>query len=136
MKKVTWLASAVLVAAVALLLVFCRKSEVPDVREKAPASAERKSTVRVGIGNPPPIAEKDTEVNSRTRPLPRPEDPKHKPAPPVNVAHPVAVAVEGKPGFVMSPFNSKIIDVRELPPGTLVADPTYPAEEQKYFRVP
>lgn len=36
----------------------------------------------------------------------------------------------------MSPFNDKIIDVRDLPPGTLVADSTYPSEEKKYFRVP
>ncbi len=133
MKKVSWLALAILAA---LCLVFCRKSEVPDTRENAPAPALRKSTVRVGLGNPPAIAEKDSEVNSRTRPLPRPEGPKHKPAPPVDVPHPVAVAVEGKPGFVMSPFNSKIIDVRDMPPGTLVSDPTYPSEEQKYFRVP
>jgi hypothetical protein len=47
-----------------------------------------------------------------------------------------SAAVKGKVGFVMSPFNDKIIDVRDLPPGTLVADSTYPSEEKKYFRVP
>jgi hypothetical protein len=48
----------------------------------------------------------------------------------------VASEVPGKPGFVLSPFNSKIIDVRDIPSGTLVADPTYPPSERKYFRVP
>lgn len=90
----------------------------------------------MGIRNPGHTTGTDPEVNSRTRPLPRPEDLKHKPAPPMNVPHPVAVAVEGKPGFVMSPFNDKIIDVRDMQPGTLVADPSFPSEEKKYFRIP
>jgi len=49
---------------------------------------------------------------------------------------PVAEAVPGKPGFVLSPFDGKVIDVREIPAGTLVADPSYPADEKRYFRVP
>jgi len=44
--------------------------------------------------------------------------------------------VPGKDGFVLSPYNGKIIDVRDIPSGTLVQDPTYPASEKKYFRVP
>lgn len=44
--------------------------------------------------------------------------------------------VPGKPGFVFSPYNEKVIDVRDIPSGTLVQDPTYPASEKKYFRVP
>ncbi len=49
---------------------------------------------------------------------------------------PVAEPVPGQPGFVKSPYNGKIVDVKGIPPGTLVADPTYPAEEKKHFRVP
>lgn len=49
---------------------------------------------------------------------------------------PVASPVPGSPGMVFSPFNNKVVDVRGLPPGTLVADPHYPAEEKKFFRVP
>jgi hypothetical protein len=49
---------------------------------------------------------------------------------------PVAWPVPDKPGFVFSPFNSKIIDVTDVPSVTLVADPTYPAAERKHFRVP
>ncbi len=48
----------------------------------------------------------------------------------------VASEVPGKPGFVLSPFNNIIIDVRGLEPGSLVRNPTYPADEQKVFRVP
>ncbi len=48
----------------------------------------------------------------------------------------VAKAVPGKEGFVFSPFNNKLVDVRNIPPGTLVADPTYPVSEKKFFRVP
>jgi hypothetical protein len=44
--------------------------------------------------------------------------------------------VPGKPGFVFSPFNNKLIDVQGIQSGRLVADPTYPASEKKYFRVP
>lgn len=51
-------------------------------------------------------------------------------------AYPVAVAVPGKPGFVFSPYNNGIVDVRAIPSGTLVSDPGFPAEEKKYFRVP
>lgn len=44
--------------------------------------------------------------------------------------------VPGKEGFVFSPYNNKVIDVRDIPSGTLVQDPTYAASEKKYFRVP
>jgi hypothetical protein len=58
------------------------------------------------------------------------------PQPAINGAHPTASQVPGKAGFVFSPFNNKVIDVAGLPSGTLVADPTYPLEENKRFRVP
>lgn len=44
--------------------------------------------------------------------------------------------VPGKDGFVLSPYNGKVVDVRDIPSGTLVQDPTYPAAEKKFFRVP
>jgi hypothetical protein len=49
---------------------------------------------------------------------------------------PFANPVPGKDGFVFSPYNQKVVDVRDIPSGTLVQDPTYPAAEKKYFRVP
>lgn len=50
--------------------------------------------------------------------------------------YPFANPVPGKDGFVFSPFNNKVVDVRDIPSGTLVMDPTYPAADKKYFRVP
>lgn len=44
--------------------------------------------------------------------------------------------VPGKDGFVFSPYNNKIVDVREIPSGTLVQDPTYTGDGKGYFRVP
>ncbi len=47
-----------------------------------------------------------------------------------------ATKAPGREGFVLSPYNNKLIDVRGILSGTLVQDPTYPAAEMKYFRVP
>ncbi len=49
---------------------------------------------------------------------------------------PIARKAPGKPGFAFSPFNNKLIDVTGIPPGILVQDPTFPAEEKKLFRIP
>lgn len=70
-----------------------------------------------------------------------PPDPGTKPDPFKPVDYEFAKKAPGKEGFVLSPYNNKIIDVRDdagkkLPRGTLVSDPTYPASEKKYFRVP
>ena len=48
---------------------------------------------------------------------------------------PVAEPVPDKPGFVISPYNGKWIDVTGVKPGTLMADPHF-TEEKKFFRVP
>lgn len=55
--------------------------------------------------------------------------------------YPFANKVPGKEGFVFSPYNNKVIEVRDdqgklIPTGTLVQDPTFPASEKKFFRVP
>jgi hypothetical protein len=52
------------------------------------------------------------------------------------VSVPVARPVPDKPGFVVSPYNGKWIDVTGIEPGSLVADPHARPEEKKYFRVP
>ena len=64
---------------------------------------------------------------------------KQTPTPNTNLTtsdYPFANKVPGKEGFVFSPYNNKVVDVRDIPSGTLVQDPTYPASEKKYFRVP
>jgi len=50
--------------------------------------------------------------------------------------YPMAIPVPDKPGFVFSPYNNMVVDVRDIPSGTLVMDPTYPAAEKKIFRLP
>lgn len=47
-----------------------------------------------------------------------------------------AQKVPGKEGFVLSPYNGKVVDVRDIPSGTLVQDPTYTGDGKGYFRVP
>lgn len=49
---------------------------------------------------------------------------------------PVAQPVPNKPGFVISPYNGKWIDVTGIPAGELMLDPHFPSEEKKFFRVP
>ncbi|MEO5913896.1 MAG: hypothetical protein ABIS50_06660 [Luteolibacter sp.] len=127
-----WIAVALMMIAMVVYVLTLNESEAPAVGGAPPVktpAAEDSGTVRLEAPVNPDAETAD--ANQRTRPLPKPPDAKH--AKPVN---PTAVAVEGRPGFVMSPFNDKVIDVRDIPPGTLVADPTYPPEEKKYFRTP
>ena len=77
------------------------------------------------------------------RPGKRPDIIRVRNQPPVEKRpdYPVAKKVLGREGFVYSPYNNKIISVRDeqdrlLPSGTLVADPTFDESEKKYFRVP
>ncbi len=76
------------------------------------------------------------ESIDRTRPDPAPQSPPDEIAEPKPVADPTpkpvphpepspyAKKVEGKPGFVESPFApNKLIDVRGLPPGTEIECP-------------
>jgi hypothetical protein len=74
----------------------------------------------------------------KPKPKPGPESGKGNEEGPVLIEKrpPVAEPVPNMPGMVFSPYNGKHIDVKGYAPGTLVADPTYPLEEKKYFRVP
>ena len=49
---------------------------------------------------------------------------------------PVARPVPGREGLVFSPFNGRLIDVKGFASGALAADPAYPREARKFFRVP
>jgi hypothetical protein len=105
---------------------FQPASEASRVRQTSSPAVPEESPVEVRNEEKPELP-----PNERTRPSQPPVE-RDYPKPEI----PVAQAVEGKPGFVLSPFNGKIIDVRDIPPGTLVADPTAPSEEKKHFRVP
>lgn len=61
--------------------------------------------------------------------------------PPKRTDYPVAVKVPGKEDQVFSPYNNKVVLISDeqgkpFPSGTLMQDPTFPASEKKYFRVP
>ncbi len=84
---------------------------------------------------------KQAEANPQALDQPKentlpPADKEKKTDPPKRVDYDFAKKAPGKEGFVLSPYNNKLIDVRGIASGTLVQDPTYPAAEKKYFRVP
>ncbi len=77
------------------------------------------------------------EANSGNGPTPSTSPGIESPKPAVEKReYSYANKVPGKDGFVFSPYNNKVVDVRDIPSGTLVQDPTYPAADKKYFRVP
>ena len=97
-----------------------------------------KRPVTKGAADPPGLV---LPPSRPTLPEPEPEPaPEPKPGPPgvkpPSGPRPVAIPVPGKDGFVFSPYNNKVVDVKGFAPGTLVADPTYPMSERKFFRVP
>lgn len=95
-------------------LVSCERKAEPRSHDSSPSAAVSET---VGAKDEPLAEGKDGPVLIEKKP-------------------PVAEPVQGQAGMVISPFNGKPIDVKGIPPGTLVADPTYPLEDKKYFRVP
>ncbi len=82
-----------------------RKPTTVETTELTPKPQVETTTVRE---NTPP------SIEPAVTPMPTP----------VVQDYPTASAVEGKPGFVKSPFGgSGIVDVRGYPPGTEVKDP-------------
>jgi hypothetical protein len=96
-------------------------------------SCERKEEKRPAT-NGAPVA----TTGDKAKPKPGTDPGKNAEGGPVLIERkpPVAEPVPNMPGMVISPYNGKHIDVKGYAPGTLVADPTYPLEEKKYFRVP
>ena len=85
------------------------------------------------------LAQQNPDGTGQTPPETGGTTPPNNTAPPVEpkrTDYAFANKVPGKEGFVFSPYNNKVVDVRDIPSGTLVQDPTYPASEKKYFRVP
>jgi hypothetical protein len=54
---------------------------------------------------------------------------------PVDFEYPNAKPVEGEPGIVESPYGGHRVDVSRIPPGSLVIDPNFSVESEKYFRI-
>lgn len=56
-------------------------------------------------------------------------------SPPPALDYRVAEKIPGKDGFVFNPFTNSMVDVRGIPPGTLVRDPN-DENPDHFFRVP
>ena len=127
-----WWISPFLVLGACLLVYFLRQKDSPSgserTREASTISGESAGTARPVGSN----RGEDADPKERRKPSSRPVLPKRLKGDP----YPVAVAVPGKAGFVISPYSGHAVDVLDVPPGTLVQDPMFPTEDKKYFRVP
>jgi len=111
---------------VVLALVSCERKEeaTADKGPAAPASA-KESVAPVAKE---PEASAAAPEGKPTKASERPEIAEKKP--------PIAEPIPDKPGYVKSPFSGAIIDVKGIPSGTLVADPMFPSDQKKHFRIP
>ena len=113
-----------------------KKAEAEKLKEKQKKEAATETTSADGTSTTgtdtteSSIKPTDKPATSSTSPADKPATTVKKPE------YSYASKVPGKEGFVFSPYNNKVVDVRDIPSGTLVQDPTYPAAEKKYFRVP
>ncbi len=104
-----------------------KAKEERDSMKQKEAAKKTEGQDLAGAGGMPP---ETTPSTSTTTDLPKPTTPEKKPE------YKFASKVPGKEGFVFSPYNNKVVDVRDIPSGTLVQDPTYTGEGKGYFRVP
>ena len=145
-----------LAAIVSISLVSCypydesqHKKKATKAAEKTTASAEQvKAKEKEELKKKQDEELKKKEELAKTIPAENPTNtapaPTETPKPsvePKRTEYPVASKVPGKEGYVFSPYNNKIISVRDeqdrlIPSGTLVQDPTFPPADKKYFRVP
>jgi hypothetical protein len=116
----------------ALILGGCLDpvEEVPELEEGGGA-LEEAAAPPVSRGGSPSLSGSNSKENPTK--LHREEGivKDGRPAPPI---YPTAAPVPGKTGYCVNPFNNNILDVRGLPPGTLVLDPQDKIKGQK-FRV-
>lgn len=136
-----------LTAALCVLLASCYPYEENPRRNKANQAAQKPTAEQVKQQEELAAKKKQEEELKKTQETaagvteaPRETaPPQQTTTPPVEqkrTDYAFANKVPGKEGFVFSPYNNKVVDVRDIPSGTLVQDPTYPASEKKYFRVP
>ena len=116
-------------------LAAWKSSSEPVLPEPEPTPTPGPKPRQPGSPGPGNLPKPEPDPEPKPDPEPQPQ-PQPQPPPPPKESVPVARPVPGRPGFVFSPFNNKLIDVEGIPSGRLVADPHYPAAEKKYFRVP
>jgi hypothetical protein len=132
-----------LVATGCVLLASCYPVNENPRQKRQPAPPEKTATTpdAAKLKEQEALKQKEQEAANQGIPNENPgttTPPTEKPKAPAEPKRDYAFAnkVPGKDGFVFSPYNNKVVDVRDIPSGTLVQDPTYPAAEKKYFRVP
>lgn len=131
----TVVAMLVLLPGCGLFGIGKSKAKPKKVKKQAPVSHVTPAPTPA----PTPQPEPQPTPSNGGADLPPGIDPIIDPAPtpaPVPKSYPTAMAVPGKTGRVLSPYNNREIDVEGIASGKLVADPTYPASEKKYFYVP
>ncbi len=106
-------------------LTSAEQQKLKEQRDKLKAEEEKKSTDN--------LVEKPTDPTGSGSGTTGPNKP---PVEEKRTDYAFANKVPGKEGFVFSPYNNKIVDVRDIPSGTLVQDPTYTGAGKGYFRVP
>jgi hypothetical protein len=112
------------------------KAEEQKLKENQKKQAATETTSADGTGTTGTDTT-ESSIKPTDKPAASSTSPAEKPATSVKKPeYSYASKVPGKEGFVFSPYNNKVVDVRDIPSGTLVQDPTYPAAEKKYFRVP
>lgn len=109
-------------AATAIGLAACGTTESHESAKKKPTKYGDQGTENPAPSpkpTPKPAPTPDvTSIAPEVTPVPTPSPT------PAAQDYPVATPVEGKPGFVVSPYSSSgIVDVRGYPPGTEVRDP-------------
>lgn len=132
------------------ILSGCRREAVDPLPAAEEAAAAEETPRDEAPGEEAPAQPLADPIKEVTKPLqevgkvlagdgagPAVEEPS-KEEPAVEAGIPVAKPVPDKPGFVVSPYSGKWVDVRGIPAGTLVADPHKPDEEgrKQVFRVP
>lgn len=105
-----------------------QRDQAKAAEATAPQEAPKKETVTPPAA--PPTTPKTTSTQTKTPETPKPQIEEKR------AEQPIANKVPGKEGFVFSPYNNKVVDVRDIPSGTLVQDPTYTGAGKGYFRVP
>ena len=112
------------------------KAEEQKLKENQKKQAATETTSADGTGTTGTDTT-ESSIKPTDKPAASSTSPAEKPATSVKKPeYSYASKVPGKEGFVFSPYNNTVVDVRDIPSGTLVQDPTYPAAEKKYFRVP
>jgi len=133
-------------AALCVLLASCYPYQENPQRQKANQAAQKPTAEQVKQQEAEARKKQEEELKKTQETAGGVTETPRETAPPRETTSPpveqkrtdyaFANKVPGKEGFVFSPYNNKVVDVRDIPSGTLVQDPTYPASEKKYFRVP